>query len=193
MTIDTTQFRAAMRCLTGHVCLITSCTDDGQRYGLTATAVCSVSASPPMLLACVNRNSASCEVIRDAGRFAVNVLGNDSTALANRFASPLPPHEKFLAGDWLTLDTGAPLLAQALASFDCLVDQMIDAGTHAIVFGAIQGIRIPHADQSPLLYAHGGYGSFTSAETVPVADLLWISNWDPDFALDPSPALASPR
>jgi flavin reductase (NADH)/flavin reductase len=182
MTIDITQFKAAMRCLTGHVCLITTCSEDGRRGGLTATAVCSVSASPPMLLVCVNRSSASCEAIREAGCFAVNVLGKDSTALANRFASPLSPQEKFAEGRWLTLDTGAPVLEQSLASFDCRIEQAIEAGTHVILFGAIRAIQIPRADRTPLLYAHGGYGSFTSAEAVPVADLLWISNWDPDEA-----------
>ncbi|WP_322045414.1 flavin reductase family protein [Paraburkholderia sp. J67] len=180
MTIDITQFKAAMRCLTGHVCLVTTCSGDGQRSGLTATAVCSVSAAPPTLLVCVNRSSASAGAIREAGRFAVNVLGKAGTALANRFASPLAPEDKFAEGRWITLDTGAPVLAQALASFDCRVDRVIEAGTHLVLFGAISAVQIAHAEQPPLLYAHGGYGSFASAETLPVADLLWISNWDPD-------------
>ncbi|WP_322060625.1 flavin reductase family protein [Paraburkholderia sp. J63] len=180
MTIDITQFKAAMRCLTGHVCLVTTCSGDGQRSGLTATAVCSVSAEPPTLLVCVNRSSASSGAIRDAGRFAVNVLGKESTALANRFASPLAPEDKFAEGRWSTPGTGAPVLANALASFDCHVDRVIEAGTHLVLFGAIRAVRIEHPDRAPLLYAQGGYGSFASAQTMPVADLLWISNWDPD-------------
>jgi flavin reductase (DIM6/NTAB) family NADH-FMN oxidoreductase RutF len=182
MTIDITQFKAAMRCLTGHVCLVTTCSADGQRSGLTATAVCSVSAEPPTLLVCVNRSSASSSAIRDAGRFAVNVLGKSSTALANRFASPLAPEEKFAEGRWNTLDTGAPVLAQALASFDCRLERVIEAGTHLVLFGAIDAVQITPADDTPLLYARGAYGSFASAQTVPVADLLWISSWDPEEA-----------
>lgn len=180
MTIDPSQFKAAMRSLTGHVCLITTCSEDGERRGLTATAVCSVSAEPPMLLVCVNRSSPSSRAIEETGRFAVSVLGKDCIALANRFASPITPQEKFAAGRWITLDTGAPVLADSLASFDCHVDRKVEAGTHIILFGAICALRISRANQPPLLYAHGGYGSFTSADALPVADLLWISNWDPD-------------
>ena len=187
MTIDVAQFKAAMRCLTGHVCLVTTCSAEGRRSGLTATAVCSVSATPPMLLVCVNRSSASSGAIRDAGRFAVNVLGKESTALANRFASQLAPEEKFAEGRWNSLDTGAPVLANALASFDCHVDRMVEAGSHLVLFGAIRAVQIAQPDQPPLLYAQGGYGSFASAETTPVADLLWISNWDPDAALQAAP------
>lgn len=182
MSIDAIQFKAAMRCLAGHVCLITTLSPDGARAGLTATAVCSVSADPPTLLACVNRNSASFRAIQASRIFAVNVLALESRHLANRFASPMAAEQKFADGEWVRAITGAPVLRDALVSFDCRVASAVDVGTHGILLGAIEAAR-PRGDRSrPLLYAHGSYGEFSSTEAAAVQELLWIPSWDPEPA-----------
>lgn len=177
MSIDATQFKAAMRCLAAHVCLITTRSLDGAPGGLTATAVCSVSADPPTLLACVNRNSASFRAIQASGIFAVNVLALESRHLADRFASPIPAEEKFTEGSWLQASTGAPVLRNALVSFDCRVASAVDVGTHGILFGAIEAVQIQGSGARPLLYAHGGYGEFSSTEAAAARELLWIPSW----------------
>lgn len=180
MSISTTEFKTAMRSLAGHVCLITTCAEDGTRSGLTATAVCSVSADPPTLLVCVNRNSASFQAIQNAGVFAVNVLALESRYLADRFASPLPPEEKFSQGSWNRRSTGAPLLHDALVGFDCRVASALDVGTHGILFGAIEAVQIRNERARPLLYAHGSYGEFASTHPASAQGLLWIPSWNPE-------------
>jgi flavin reductase (NADH)/flavin reductase len=166
-TIDPASFKAGMRFLAGGVCIITSLSPDGRRAGLTATAVCSVSAEPPVLLVCVHRDTRSHDVIRDAGVFAVNVLDVLDQRLAHRFSSTAAADARFYGADWTQLLTGAPVLESALASFDCRILQAVDVGTHRIVLGAVQAVRLGPAGGRPLLYANGSYGGFTEWLAVP--------------------------
>jgi flavin reductase (NADH)/flavin reductase len=160
--IDATLFKAGMRQLAAGVTLVTTQTADGTRSGLTATAVCSVSAEPPILLVCVNRANGSYGAIRDTGRFAVNLLAAEDVDLSNRFASAVSGDERFHHGDWNTLTTGAPVLASALASFDCTLLEVQDLGSHGVFFGQVEALRVREDEASPLLYGKGNYGTLQS-------------------------------
>ncbi len=177
MTISLDEFKAGMRRLAAGVCLITTSQGEGQRSGLTATAVCSVTAEPPTLLVCVNRKNGSYAAIKQSGIFAVNVLAYDDRPLADRFASPIAPEEKFGQGLWQTLATGAPVLESALVGFDCRLTSAIEAGSHDILLGSIEAVKVRPTDVKPLMFAHGGYGGFSAANTPPMADLLWMPTW----------------
>jgi flavin reductase (NADH)/flavin reductase len=175
--IDINDFKAGMRRFAAGVSLITTCGADGQRAGLTATAVCSVSAEPPTLLVCVNRKNGSYATLCESGIFGVNVLAFDDRALADRFASPISAEEKFNEGLWTKLNTGAPILESALVGFDCRLVQTVSVGTHDILFGEIQAIKVRPAEVKPLLFAHGGYGGFASNQSAQMADLMWMPSW----------------
>lgn len=164
MTIDLDTFRFGMRRLASGVCIITTMTEDDERWGATATAVCSVCADPPTLLCCLNQRSSTHDAIRASGRLAVNVLSLEDRLLADRFASPIRPAEKFEGGQWLAGETGAPLLRTALVSFDCRLVKAVDLGTHGIFFGEIAGVWRRDDEARPLLYASGAYGGFAAAE-----------------------------
>jgi flavin reductase (NADH)/flavin reductase len=159
---DADSFKSGMRHLAAHVCLITTVGPDGARNGLTATAVCSVSADPPTLLCCVNRQIAPFAAIRESGIFAVNVLGVKDRELAERFAGVVQGEERFDTGIWDTLSTGAPTLESALAIFDCRLTRLEEVATHGILFGEIQAVRSRVSIAEALLYAHGAFGAFTS-------------------------------
>ncbi|WP_296791300.1 flavin reductase family protein [Variovorax sp.] len=148
-------FRNAMRRLAGHVHVVTTCLN-GERGGLTATAVCSLTAQPPRILACINLSGRSYRMIAESRVMAVNVLGTEHEALARRFATASGA-DPFDGGErWTQAATGAPLLELAQASFDCTVDQMLMTGTHAIVIGEIR--HISHRDTgTPLLYVNGEF------------------------------------
>jgi flavin reductase (DIM6/NTAB) family NADH-FMN oxidoreductase RutF len=176
--IDSDTFKVGMRQLAGHVCVVTTADASGVRVGLTATAVCSVSADPPTLLVCINRQNASHGAIRAAGFFAVNVLALDDRALADRFASGVGGEARFSTGRWSHDITGAPILDSAMASFDCRIAQAVDVETHGILFGHIVGVRVRTDDAKLLLYAHGQYGGFASLPSLNTADSLWIPNWN---------------
>jgi flavin reductase (DIM6/NTAB) family NADH-FMN oxidoreductase RutF len=151
-------FMQGMRQLASGVTLITTA-HEGRRAGLTATAVCSVSAEPPQLLACINRRSETHRVIDQSGVFAINVLASDQQRLAQIFAGAgdIYGDSRFDQAGWTELATGAPILATCLASFDCRVVESVSVATHSIFIGKVEAITFEPA-LDPLVYVEGDYG-----------------------------------
>ena len=89
----------------------------------------------------------------------MNVLATTDQALAVRFAGAEAPELRFEMGDWVTAVTGAPLLATAVAGFDCRVVTVLETGTHTVFIGEVLEARLPTA-REPLLYLAGAYGRF---------------------------------
>ncbi len=168
MSITRDEFKAGMRRLAASVCVITVANADGTRGGLTATAVCSMSADPPTLLCALNKSSNSYPAIERAGAFGVNVLGPDHHGVAQRFSSSLPGEEKFQLGDWTQAAGGSPLLTSAVVAFDCRLTATFEVATHVVMIGEIDGIILGEGG-SPLLYADGSYGAFTVQEALAAA------------------------
>lgn len=160
--VDEALFKRGMRCLAAGVCVVTSRDGEGLPVGMTATAVCSVSAAPPTLLVCVNRRHASYAVFRRAGRFAVNVLALEDRALSTVFAGDVPAGQRFDHGRWTTLATGAPVLDSALASFDCTLAEVTDMGSHGVFFGEVRDVCYRREAAAPLLYGLGAYGTLSA-------------------------------
>lgn len=158
MTVTPEAFIQAMRQLAAGVTLITSA-HDSRRAGLTATAVCSVSAEPPQLLVCINRQAETHHLIAESGAFAVNVLASEQQRLAEIFAGTggVYGDHRFGEARWTTLTTGAPVLSPCLATFDCRLVEHVPAATHSIFIGRVAAVQInPKLD--PLIYVEGDYG-----------------------------------
>lgn len=148
------EFKAGMRKLAAAVTLITVYGPEG-RNGLVATAVCSLSAEPPQLLACVNQSASAFAAIAGTRLFAVNVLRPEQQALAERFYRSPPGEERFEGGPWRWSPLGAPVLDDALTWFECRVVEVVPAATHGIVIGLVTACRSQAGDF--LVYAEGGY------------------------------------
>src|SRR3984893_16103193 len=120
VSIESPAFREAMSRLGAAVHVVTTAGAAG-KSGFTATAVCSVSDQPAMLLVCLNRRSNSAPLLAQNGVFCVNTLGAAEEKLADLFAGRSGVHldERFNLGEWITLKTGAPVLASAVLSCDC--------------------------------------------------------------------------
>ena len=135
------------------------------KVGFTATAVCSVSDDPPTLLVCVHRMSRAGQILRRNDVLCVNVLRAGENAIADVFAGRTGTWgvERFSTGDWLTLETGAPVLASALVSIECRLIEVKAVATHDIFFAAVQGIR--HGLAGPALIYYGRV--YAAADAVP--------------------------
>ncbi len=158
MSIDATAFKKGMRHLAASVTLVTT-RHQGSRGGLTATAVCSVSAEPPQLLVCVNKTASAHDPIGEAGFFCVNVLSPGHRKIAERFAGMdgVEGDERFRdMGEWSSLSTGAPVLKGCPVSFDCRLVSRLSAGTHTIYIGEIVDLALDPA-AAALLYADGAF------------------------------------
>jgi len=160
MPIDAAQFRAALAHRASGVSIVTAA--DGERiHGMTVSDFAGVSLEPPLLLVCADKRSNTLPFI-EAGRcFCVNLLARGQEALSNRFASKEHEWTRFEGLDCARGVTGAPYIPGALASFDCRVVALHDAGDHVIVVGQVEAIV--QGDGEPLVYWNGGYRRIGSA------------------------------
>jgi flavin reductase (DIM6/NTAB) family NADH-FMN oxidoreductase RutF len=172
--VDAGQFRIGMRTLAGAVNIITSF-HAGHRYGMTATAVCSASAEPPTVLACVNKLATTHNAVAKAKVFCVNVLRAEDWQLSTTFSGGQTGDSRFKHGNWTRLATGAPVLIDALVSFDCRVVKSVAHGTHSVFLGQVEQILIGQKGK-PLLYSDGQYAklaSLTLGEPLPEGLDYW--------------------
>ncbi len=141
------------------VATVSVVTTDGPagRAGVTVSALCSVSAEPPTLLVCIHHKSPACAVLRDNGRFCVNLLGADQSLISDTFAGriPAPGGDKFGCADWRDLTTGAPALTDALVALDCRLTGQLRQGTHQVIFGEVAEVAL--GGGAPLIYARRAY------------------------------------
>ena len=149
-------FRAVMRRFPTGVTVVTTIFD-GVPKGFTANAFSSVSAQPPMVLICVNRQARSHPLISRAGHFCVNLLRLDQQSIAERFAShePVNPFESI---PYTTATTGSPILENTLAYLDCELAEEHTAGTHTVFIGTVLGSGV--RDGAPLGYFNASYRDF---------------------------------
>ncbi|MBY5400981.1 flavin reductase family protein [Rhizobium leguminosarum] len=145
-------FRSAMRRFTSTICLITT-EHNGIRHGMAATAVQSVTADPPTILVCINQSASISKPLKDAGRFAVNMLHLSHAPLVPLFSGKLKGEERFHHGEWISLD-GMPVLADAQAAFVCELQDAVNVATHDVVLGHVLEARFIESI-APLLYEDG--------------------------------------
>ena len=134
-------FRDAMARLGAAVHVITS-DGPGGRAGFTASAVCSVTDTPPSLLVCLNRSASVHEAFEANGVLCVNTLAHGHEPLSNTFGGQTTMDERFALGAWSTLATGAPVLDGAVVSFDCRVTQTVNVGTHDVLMCEVVAIGV---------------------------------------------------
>ena len=172
--VDAGQFKLGMRTLAGAVNIVTS-TQGGRRYGMTATAVCSASAEPPTVLACINRLATTHGAVAKSKVFCVNVLRVEDWELSTAFSGGQSGDARFRTRNWTRLATGAPVLIDALVSFDCRVVKKLVHGTHSIFLGQVEQILLGQKGK-PLLYSDGQYAklaSLTLGEPLPEGLDYW--------------------
>ncbi|NHT77172.1 pyrimidine utilization flavin reductase protein F [Rhizobiaceae bacterium CRRU44] len=153
--IDRDAFRNAMSRLGAAVNIITTDGPAG-KAGFAASAVCSVTDTPPTLLVCLKRSSSVFETFTANRTLCVNTLAGHHEQLSALFGGKTPVEERFAAATWQEGETGAPILADALVSFDCSVNESVDIGTHQVLFCTVIGIHETDGD-IPLIYYRRAY------------------------------------
>ena len=136
---------------------VVTTTGEAGPCGLTASAVCSVTDDPPTLLLCINRESELNEM-----------FGRRACCASTRWPPPRK-NSPFIrrvhrgaaggplrAGRWTTLATGAPVLSDAVVSFDCRIAQSTEVGTHTVFFCEVDAIQTGGAHEG-LIYFGRSY------------------------------------
>lgn len=148
-------FRNAMSHLAAAVNIVTTDGSAG-RAGFTASAICSVTDTPPTLLVCLNRKSSVYEIFKENQVLCVNTLAVEHQALSHVFGGKTPMSERFEQANWQRLVTGSPVLNDAMLAFDCKVTQITSVGTHDILFCEVQHIQHMQGARS-LIYFNRAY------------------------------------
>ncbi|HVA09996.1 MAG TPA: flavin reductase family protein, partial [Acidimicrobiales bacterium] len=157
-------FKQALGAFASSVNVITVRDKHGRPCGMTATAFCSVSVDPLLVLVCVNQATRTHERILRSGAFGVNVLSDAATEVAAFCARS--GSDKFLPDELLAevpASWAAPALNGVLAYLDCEVYRRFPAGTHGVVIGRVRGIALDDGSDGvpsrPLLHYQGTYHS----------------------------------
>jgi flavin reductase (DIM6/NTAB) family NADH-FMN oxidoreductase RutF len=150
--------------LAAGVTVVTARGEDGP-LGMTVSAVTSLSARPPLLLACLRDGSRTLAAVRAHGAFAVHLLREEQQELATRFAGPTTPAAQRFAGTDTRHVLGVPVLAGTLAWSVCLLDDVRRYGDHHLVVGRVAAVHV--GGGRPLLWHDRRFRSLTEPATAP--------------------------
>lgn len=145
--------RALFRSMASGVAIITTESPSGS-VGMTASAVMSLSLSPPMIVASLTKSSGTLRALRHSGFFGLHLLRDDQLRVARAFSLPCNASDRF-AGVRTQHDSGPPLLADALAWATCRVERVVDGGDHRLVIGRLLTAQV--ADGAPLIWHNSNY------------------------------------
>jgi flavin reductase (DIM6/NTAB) family NADH-FMN oxidoreductase RutF len=154
---DTLRYRQVIGHFATGVAIVTCNGPDGPT-GLTTNAITSVSLEPLLLLVCFDNSSRTLPAVREARRFAVNVLRAGQEELARVFASKRVAREKFEAATHMVAH-GVPVLDGTLAWLACDLAELYPAGDHTIGIGEITHMDVDPGGE-PLVWFRGDYGTF---------------------------------
>ena len=153
--VDPAHFRHVVGHLASGVTIVTAL-DDGKRFGMTASSVTSLSADPPLMLACINDAVPTASAVARSGKYVVNILGEHHGELAQQFA--VASRDKFRNVAMRSGKLGVPMVTEALAHIECEVIEQVAGGSHSIFIGRV--VSATAGVGRPLTYFRGGFGRF---------------------------------
>lgn len=156
--LDPARYRQVMGQYPTGIAMVTATTGDGSPVGMIVGTFTSVSLDPPLVSFMPTRTSTTWPQIEAAGSFCVNVLTVAQEPVCRAFRAE--GVDRFAGERWRTGATGSPILERSAAWIDCEIVNVLDAGDHVIVLGAVVEMDAPNSEL-PLLFFQGGYGSFT--------------------------------
>jgi flavin reductase (DIM6/NTAB) family NADH-FMN oxidoreductase RutF len=145
--------RTCARFATG-IAVVTALDRAGSPHGMTANSFTSVSLEPPLVLICIDNRAAILKHLLAAEAIGINILTEGQSALSVRFARP--GEDRFGAVEWYAGEMGVPLIPDALAVFECVVRQFVEAGDHQVLIAEAR--YVGWREERPLVYWNSGYG-----------------------------------
>lgn len=156
-TIDPAQFRKVLGSYPTGVCVVTALSADERPIGMVVGSFTSVSLDPPLVGFFPDRKSTSWPQVEEAGRFCVNVMGSDQQDICRAVGAK--GDQKFVGVDYIVSEHGLPIIANAIATIECRLHSVTEAGDHWFVMGEV--LRLESAREvDPMLFHRGRYGGF---------------------------------
>ena len=155
MAISGADFKQALQRWGSGIAVVATKSEKFGTQGMTVTAFCSLSVTPPQILVCLNESADTGEGIKESGNFSVNVLKSDQEHISNQFAGGSSQQQRFENTKWETGMLEVPIMSDSLMSLSCKVVTIIPSGTHNIVIGEVE--ETVCRSGAPLLYFRSGY------------------------------------
>lgn len=152
-------FKASMRALAASVCLVTARSPDGTYHGMAVTSATSLSMNPPSMLVAVNKSASIHPIIKETGKFCVNLLSDQQDSMLESFSRSDMRDRRFASDHWVEGRGGLPVLKEAIFAQICRVAAAHDFGTHTVFFGQVDEVIRPTASDSqdaPIIWLNGG-------------------------------------
>jgi flavin reductase (DIM6/NTAB) family NADH-FMN oxidoreductase RutF len=126
--------------------------------GFLGLSAAHVSADPPLVLVSIDKRTSALQTVLAARHFALNFLPREAADIADMFGGKGSKKgaERFDAGRWGTLRTGAPVLLDAVGAIDCQLEETIERHGVVIAIGRVVAV-LDGVDKAPLIHFHGGY------------------------------------
>lgn len=142
------------------VTIVTVGLPEGSPHGMTANAVMSVSLDPPLIAVAIDNRARTNELVGRERHFAINILSDDQTELATRFATRKTPGDELFADVPHALSQlGDPLIAGAIGQFACEVVGEHVEGDHTVWIGRALAFTHSSANGNPLVFYRGLFSS----------------------------------
>lgn len=155
--IDPATFRRVMGAYPTGVCVITAVGDDAKPLGMVVGTFTSVSLDPPLVGFLPDKNSTTWPKIEKAGHFCVNVLGSNQQHVCRQVTAR--EGDKFAGVTYSVSDRNLPVIADTIATIECAIHSVTEAGDHLFVLGRVLGMDVTR-DEDPMLFHRGRYGGF---------------------------------
>jgi len=138
--MDANHKKQALRMIPYGLYVLAAKSGDGEGQLATSTVnwVTQASFDPPLVAVGVKKDSISHAVVKEAGAFALNVLGKGQQDMAFAFFKHAEPEGDTVAGESFTLgSTGAPILANTPAFIECRLKETVEIGDHSVFVGEV--------------------------------------------------------
>ncbi len=139
------------------VTVVTTIGAEGERFGLTANSFTSVSLDPPLVLICIGNDTSTVEAFEAANGFVVHVLAADQRNTSMQFAAK--GIDRFEGLEVEAGYNGLPVIAGALATFECSLVNVFEGGDHLIFVGKVERLHVDDTEAPALGYFRGRYVS----------------------------------
>lgn len=154
--VDPAVFREVLGAFASGITVVAALADDGRPAGLACQSFASLSLEPPLVLLCVGKGSSSWPTVRAADRFGISILAEEQRPVCEALGKR--GEEKFAGVDWETSPHGAVRITGALATVDCALEAVHEAGDHYLVTARVLELTARDGG-SPLLYYRSAYAT----------------------------------
>ena len=153
---DIAQFREVFSRYPAGVVIVTTRDADGTAKGFTASSFTSVSANPPLVLACLNLTAECYPTFKTAEKFAISILRPHHQELAELFARR--GADKFIEGQFVDSHHDLPVVKDALATLICKKADHFPGGDHVIIVGEVTQSLLGHPGDGMVHYQRKFWG-----------------------------------